>query len=211
MKNDIIWAEWNDPMLPLVQGRIPKKHGPEEDEHDASFHRAKNSFGKTNKPNPYFVGAKASGTGPAIISPMGIIPIHESNLPSLLFNFWMGHTNFDITPYVRDVISDVPGVETFDIFTRYRFRIGIGKSFEEEAVKHAIELAMNPIPVVNVSKTQTPLDGMKKLLSRKYKFWAIHAMANKSFRYIGGTTQEEVEKKGEQLAAASVIRSWEPK
>ena len=67
----------------------------------------------------------------AISTPMGIIPYNELTSPSSLFNFWVGHTNFNITSRAVAVIEKTPGVEILDIFTRYRFRIGIGKCFSD--------------------------------------------------------------------------------
>lgn len=67
----------------------------------------------------------------AIATPMGIIPYNELTAPSNLFNFWVGHTNFDISKKVADIIEKSHGVEILDIFTRYRFRIGIGKCFSD--------------------------------------------------------------------------------
>lgn len=67
----------------------------------------------------------------AIATPMGIIPYNELTAPSNLFNFWVGHTNFDISKKVADIIEKSHGVEILDIFTRYRFRIGIGKCFND--------------------------------------------------------------------------------
>lgn len=67
----------------------------------------------------------------AIATPMGIIPYNELTSPAKLFNFWVGHTNFDITARIVSIIETTPGVEILDIFTRYRFRVGIGKCFSD--------------------------------------------------------------------------------
>jgi hypothetical protein len=67
----------------------------------------------------------------AIATPMGIIPYNELTAPSSLFNFWVGPTNFDINKKIAITIEKSEGVEILDIFTRYRFRIGIGKCFND--------------------------------------------------------------------------------
>ena len=74
----------------------------------------------------------------AIATPMGIIPYNELTAPSSLFNFWVGHTNFDITKKIVDIIEKSDGVEILDIFTRYRFRIGIGKCFNDSETMKSI-------------------------------------------------------------------------
>lgn len=73
-----------------------------------------------------------------IATPMGIIPVNDNTLSGKLFNFWMGHTNFNITPKVADIIEKTDGVETLDIFTRYRFRISVGKAFDDSEVMRNI-------------------------------------------------------------------------
>lgn len=73
-----------------------------------------------------------------IASPMGLIPYNEHTASGKIFNFWLGHTNFTISDKIVETIESVDGVEILDIFTRYRFRIAIGKCFEESIVKHNI-------------------------------------------------------------------------
>lgn len=73
----------------------------------------------------------------AIATPMGLIPYTENTASSKIFNFWVGHTNFSISLKIADIIESIDGVETFDLFTRYRFRIGIGKAFDcSRVMKH---------------------------------------------------------------------------
>lgn len=66
-----------------------------------------------------------------IASPMGLIPYNEHTASSKIFNFWLGHTNFNISETVQQTIEQCEGVEILDIFTRYRFRIAIGKCFND--------------------------------------------------------------------------------
>lgn len=55
------------------------------------------------------------------------------------FDCWMGHTNFNITPKLRDVLDTVDGVEVLKICSRYRFFIGVGKMFDFKDVRTNIE------------------------------------------------------------------------
>lgn len=70
----------------------------------------------------------------AIITPMGIIPYNEYTDCTKIFNFWIGHTNFSITQHVANLLDSIDGVETLDIFTRYRFRVAFGKAFNERVI-----------------------------------------------------------------------------
>lgn len=75
---------------------------------------------------------------PMIITPFGFVPYTENTATGKIFNFWVGHTNFNITKAISKIIEESPGVETLDVFTRYRFRIGIGKAFKDSSVMHSI-------------------------------------------------------------------------
>ena len=69
-----------------------------------------------------------------IMTPMGLIPYNENTASNKIFNFWIGHTNFNLSLPVCTIIEQEEGVETLDIFTRYRFRIGVGKLFNAKTV-----------------------------------------------------------------------------
>lgn len=73
----------------------------------------------------------ASNPIKVIASPMGLIPYNEHTASGKIFNFWLGHTNFNISTKIKDLIEECDGVEILDIFTRYRFRIAIGKCFND--------------------------------------------------------------------------------
>lgn len=72
-------------------------------------------------------------TVPMMITPIGMVPYTENTASSKIFNFWTGHCNFNITKKISELIEESEGVETLDIFTRYRFRISIGKAFNDAA------------------------------------------------------------------------------
>jgi len=74
-----------------------------------------------------------------ISSPMGLIPYNEHTSSAKIFNFWVGHTNFNITKTVANKIELCEGVEILDIFTRYRFRIAVGKCFNDSDVMNNIQ------------------------------------------------------------------------
>jgi hypothetical protein len=63
-----------------------------------------------------------------------VIPYDETSSIGYAFNFWIGHTNFDLSSKLSTIIEKTNGVETLDVFTRYRFRIGIGQLFNSSDV-----------------------------------------------------------------------------
>jgi len=77
----------------------------------------------------------------SIMTPFGILPLTEQSLASRHFKFWVGHTNFMLgdgnktgTEEFEKLIGSVLGVETVDVLTSYRFRIAIGKMFQDREV-----------------------------------------------------------------------------
>ena len=52
------------------------------------------------------------------------------------YDCWMGHTNFDITPRIKDELNCIAGVEIMKICTRYSFFIGIGRMFDFSDVRN---------------------------------------------------------------------------
>lgn len=55
------------------------------------------------------------------------------------FDCWVGHTNFDITPRIKDKLNKIAGIEILKIFSRYRFFVGIGQMFDFQNVRYDIE------------------------------------------------------------------------
>jgi hypothetical protein len=72
-----------------------------------------------------------------------VLPISEKVIEDIMmlsnFDCWMAHTNFDITPRIKDILNQIPGVEILKIFSRYRFFIGVGTLFDFKDVRKIIE------------------------------------------------------------------------
>ena len=79
-------------------------------------------------------------------TPMGIIPITEHTNPTKIFNFWTMHTNFRITRNILKIVNETDGVESFNIFTPYRWRIAIGKAFSTDDVRSALQDNLDATP-----------------------------------------------------------------
>jgi hypothetical protein len=58
------------------------------------------------------------------------------------FDCWIGHTNFDLTHGVKEILNSVPGIELLKICSRYRFFVGIGRMFDFAQVRNDIEKAL---------------------------------------------------------------------
>jgi hypothetical protein len=128
MKNLIIWQKWMDPFGSDDEEVL--------DQLEPEFYDEENNAIKTEGTieEGEDKNTKKSSSIRVMATPMGIIPITENTSSSKIFNFWMGHTNFSITHRVAEIIEETEGVETLDVFTRYRFRIAIGKAFTDSSV-----------------------------------------------------------------------------
>lgn len=132
--NYIVWEKWRDPFLGY-------------DENEIDLDSDVNNFFDEDEEDHHLIDDKApmdqikeSGKQIRVIAtPMGLIPYNEYTASSKIFNFWIGHANFNLSKKIVNIIEKTDGVETLDVFTRYRFRIGIGKVFEDRNVMKNIE------------------------------------------------------------------------
>lgn len=130
---NIVWQKWSDPLgeddiedMKIFEPEFYDDNNYDDD--DKNIQNPKNN----TKQNFYERPTKV------IVTPMGIIPYTENTSSNKIFNFWIGHTNFNITTHIASIIELTDGVETLDIFTRYRFRVGIGKLFDAPTVMNTI-------------------------------------------------------------------------
>lgn len=139
-ENTIVWQKWvdpfggDDPEQEILEAIAQKINDPEflEEEEENNFLEEESEDDELHEQ----IIAKTQVR--VMATPMGIIPMTENTASSKIFNFWVGHTNFDITRKVSDIIEKTEGVETFDVFTRYRFRVGVGKAFSDSEVMREI-------------------------------------------------------------------------
>jgi len=127
----IVWEKWVDPLGLEQEESFVNEFFDEENEEDENI-----------LPDNIIDGSEDSKKPPKHIrvlsTPMGLIPLDQTISAGKIFNFWTGYTNFNITKSVAHIIEKTNGVETLDIFTRYRFRIGVGKLFEDGDVMREI-------------------------------------------------------------------------
>jgi|694.fasta_scaffold54157_6 hypothetical protein len=120
----IIWEKWIDPF-----GRDTDEAKWTDYNNDITDIDALISDSQDEEPEP----KPTINNNPikVIASPLGLIPYNEHTASGKIFNFWLGHTNFNISKKISNLIESCDGVEILDIFTRYRFRVGIGKCFND--------------------------------------------------------------------------------
>jgi copper chaperone CopZ len=171
MKNRVRFDKWSDPFA-ARNGSYSEEEGFYKDSYQKRY------------------------SGPAYLGPFGVIPIHEDSVPSKIYNFWMMHTNFNIDDKVIEKIENVPGVESLDVFSRYRARIGFGKIFNEETVQKKIKIALcKKTESSEKTEDKDELKHLKEKLSQKYRFWAILILKDKKMKILNAESQESLETK----------------
>lgn len=149
-----------------------------------------------------------SSMKPAIGTPYGILPITDNMMASSRFDFWMLYTNFDITKNFVAQLESVSGVETIEVYTRYRMRIGFPKTpfFDVQDTKYKIEnivREMNQQTINNMVGQITQLygetttlkivDTCKDLLKRR--FWNLYIYPNSHMDIIIADDYKEFSEK----------------
>jgi len=121
----IVWEKWRDP---LGYDDIEEKFSEENLNHTDDIEDE--DIQEDEEPSVFVKKIKDQFA----LTPLGLIPLTENTVSSKIFNFWTGHTTFTISAPIANIIENVDGIETLDIFTRYRFRVSVGKAFKDSVV-----------------------------------------------------------------------------
>lgn len=109
-------------------------------------------------------------------TPLGVYPADSLLKPSDRWDCWLGHTNFDITKSIKDILLyDIDGIEALKILGRYSFFIGIPRLFDFKDVRINIEKKLciyTEQEVLSDEQTQATVDMVKEQLKTK-KYWSI--------------------------------------
>jgi hypothetical protein len=99
-------------------------------------------------------------------------------------NFWCGHTNFDLRENIEcPIIIDTDGVEIFDLFSAYRFRICIGLTFNEDKVKRSIAIRLGCVSPKIKNINFTELRKLRIDLKANKKPWIIYVLPNGKYEH----------------------------
>lgn len=126
-KQTIAWEKWHDPFGDDGESNEEESY---DDGYDTQIDKQ-----SMQKPMKF------------LATPLGLFPLTEYTQPEKIFDFWVGHTTFSITPKIANIIEQVEGVEILNILTRYRFRMSCGKCYNPTdvrlAVANAVKTALN--------------------------------------------------------------------
>lgn len=134
-----------------------------------------------------------SVTFPKIRTPLGFFSIDDPLRPALMFDCWIGHTNFDITDEIKVLIESVPGIEAFKIMSRYRFFIGVGQLFHFRDVVQGIQSSLNVTPETKGGYDETVFIDIMKRQLKSYKRWAIFCSKDGLLEYAASNEDDDPE------------------
>jgi len=171
VENKIVWQKWEDPML-NKSNIIP-------------FNM--NQFLPKENDDPY---------DPIQDFEDDPKDIDLSHIEAIRPDFWIINTNFDITKNVFEAIYAIPGVETLEVLTRYRARIGFPKSglFEPRETINNINksLCCDNLPL-ECSDNDIILSRTAKIKKKinKYKHWTMWILPNGNIEAVCSNEKNE--------------------
>lgn len=177
MNNTMAWEKWDesDFITEALEGEDELENSPE------------------NADLPSMHLGTFSVTFPKIRTPLGFFSIDDPLRPAIMFDCWIGHTNFEITQEIKHLIETTPGIEAFKIMSRYRFFIGVGKLFKFRDVREQIQIKLNITPEYNESYEKDHLLEIVKTQLRSYKRWAIFYSKEGLLEYAASNEEEDPE------------------
>lgn len=189
MAKKIIWEPWIDPLCHNIEKFYPKEVL--EDDGKDKKEDGDDLYQDDHPPIPFVLDDVVPNIKDILkdqkikrrflTHPAGLIPVMDHHYLANTFNLWVGHTNFDITNTVKTKIELVEGVETLEIYSRYRFRVAFGKCFDAAEVKSKISGVLCDRPSNNLRDT-VPEEFRQKVAEIKdsiqNKYWAVLLLPN---------------------------------
>jgi hypothetical protein len=171
MQKKIIWQRWEEPADSDHNDHEDDDFDTEDNEHGKPYPVIRTEYG-------HFVSVK----------------IHAPLKNDL--KLWVGNSNFDIGHKEKAIIEDVDGVEILDIFSAYKFRVGIGLAFDDKTVQKRIEkLLCEKYDNVFLTKQQS-IDIKKHRIDLKAKElpWILYILPNGKYESISCENIDEYDK-----------------
>jgi hypothetical protein len=121
-----------------------------------------------------------------IETPLGVYSETSILKPSSRWDCWIGHTNFEITKNIGDIIEEIPGVEALKIMGRYSFFIGVARLFSIKDVRKDIEKSLCSYTEEEILSDDAVFLAVEKVKDQldKERFWTIMVTADGSIEYV---------------------------
>lgn len=181
MKKKFVWEKWKDPLLSNYEDCEWPGYDLDENGDKIPVHTAERQ--------------------PVMHTPFGMVSVVNDSMASKSFDFWMLHTNFDLNEGIARVIEQIEGVETLEVYTRYRARIGFPRSnlFVPREVMHQIEVAVHELDYAEQNQLLTGLElevaekviEARDKIDDKFDYWAIWVVPNGNMEIVTSKTLDD--------------------
>lgn len=121
---DLLEQQLSSPLINMLTSKLAETE--EEETYEDTYEESEEDLSSSTNVSLFPVS-------PQLIEDMTMLSNYEC---------WIGHTNFDITEEMKDILNSIDGIEIMRICSRYRFFIGIGRMFSFKNVRGDIEKAL---------------------------------------------------------------------
>lgn len=131
------------------------------------------------------------------VTPWGLLRVDDKNNPIKNFDYWLAHTNFKITEPVGLFLDSCDGVECLEILTPYRFRIAIGRLFDNRKVRMSIESALCGKHKIFTVINSIPYEDVQEKINdavtaaEEFLYWSVYILPNGAVQYSTFESEEE--------------------
>tara|TARA_B100001559_G_C16490852_1_gene618383 strand:- start:1081 stop:1506 length:426 start_codon:yes stop_codon:yes gene_type:complete len=122
---DLLEKQLASPLLNLLTSKLTETEEEEEEVYEEKYMDSEEEDSMTN--------VSLFPVSPQLLEDMAMLSNYEC---------WVGHTNFDITEEMKEILNSIDGIEVMKVCSRYRFFIGIGQMFSFKNVRGDIEKAL---------------------------------------------------------------------
>lgn len=122
---DLLEKQLASPLLNLLTSKLTEAEEEEEEVYEEKYMDSEEEDSMTN--------VSLFPVSPQLLEDMAMLSNYEC---------WVGHTNFDITEEMKEILNSIDGIEVMKVCSRYRFFIGIGQMFSFKNVRGDIEKAL---------------------------------------------------------------------
>ena len=118
-------------------------------------------------------------------TPLGFFPVDSPLKPSDRWDCRIGHTNFEITQSIKEMLNSIEGVEALKVLGRYTFFIGIAVMFKFKDVRVDIEKQLCSYTEQEVldEETKITVDLVRGQLEGN-RFWSILVTSSGKVDYV---------------------------
>lgn len=225
-KKQVVWEKWVDPMNSNIDEvefpgyNLPSMDGAERETDYLAPMDSEYSGELPFDPDEFHAADRQR----VVNTQFGFMTLTEHSYASKHFDFWTVHCNFPITELVAEAIEDAPGVESINVLTRYRARLGFNRPLLESGAFNLTEIRLGvERAALALDNKENVLDDTKKLLLfnddvrrqvqetikklSEENMWILYLMPNGQMETYSEQTDEASEKMIDKLLLFNKTRN----